>query len=248
MALPDLSGRTAVVTGASRGIGAAIAREFAGRGLKLGLCARSQPVLEGADSVLAARFDVSDEAAMEQFAAAVSARFGAIDLWINNAGVLEPIAPVRDVSAEQFRRHIEVNLTGVFLGSRCYIRHVRSHGRGGVLINLSSGAAWHGYAGWGAYCAGKAGVERLTECIALEEAAAGLRVHALAPGVVDTDMQAQIRACDTDRFPAVERFREMKRTQSFNSGAFVARELLAIAFDPERRSDAVAIRLADERS
>jgi len=248
MTLPDLGGRTAVVTGASRGIGAALARDFSARGMRLGLCARSSSVLPDGDGVLTARFDVTDEAAFEAFAGAVADRFGVIDLWINNAGVLGPIAPVRDIDVADFRRHIDVNLTGVFLGSRCYVRHVRSHGRGGVLINVSSGAAWHGYAGWGPYCAGKGGVERLTDCIALEEADSGLRVHAVAPGVVDTDMQELIRSCDEDRFPEVERFREMKRSESFNSTAFVARELLAIAFDPARRSPDVAIRLASEGS
>lgn len=247
MALPDLSGRTAVVTGASRGLGAALAEDFRARGMRLGLCARGAPVLAEGEDVVSERFDVTDEAATGAFAARVEERFGTIDVWINNAGVLEPIAPVRDVELEDFRRHVDVNLTGVFLGTRAYVRHLRRRAASGVLLNISSGAAWHGYAGWSAYCAGKAGVDRLTECVQLEEADAGLRAHAVAPGVVDTDMQALIRRQTPEDFPELERFLQMKRDDAFNSPGFVARHLLAIAFDPEARPDEVVVRLPNEK-
>lgn len=243
----DLQGRTAVITGASRGLGAAMARELAAHGLRLGLCARKSPELpEGADGV-SESVDVTDESAVEGFVARVEERLGAIDLWINNAGVLEPIQPLRDVSAEDFRRHIDINLTGVFLGSRSYLRHRRARGGGGVLINVSSGAAWKAYAGWGAYCAGKAGVERLTQCIQQEEAETGLRAYSVAPGVIDTDMQARIRASSPEDFPEVERFVELKQSDGFNSGEWVARHFLAIAFDPGTRPDEVAVRIPDEK-
>ncbi len=235
-----------MITGASRGIGAGIAEIFAARGANLGLCSRSAPALGAGDQVVASSVDVRDEAAMRAFTQEVEGRFGAIDLWINNAGVLEPIAPVRNVSVDQFREHIDINLTGVFIGSRCYVDHVRGREGGGVLINISSGAAWGGYAGWGAYCAGKAGVALLTQCIALEEAEAGLRAHAVAPGVVDTDMQAMIRASSEADFPSLERFIEMKRDDTFNTVGFVADHLLALAFDPAAATEEVDIRLPNE--
>jgi NAD(P)-dependent dehydrogenase (short-subunit alcohol dehydrogenase family) len=247
MSLPDLGGRCAVITGASRGIGAALAEHFFAEGMSLGLCSRSAPVLAPGDHVVASRVDVADERAVEAFADEVIRRFGAIDLWVNNAGVLEPIAPVRDTKVADFRAHIDVNLTGVFIGTRTFVRHLRARGGEGVLINVSSGAAWMAYEGWGAYCAGKAGVERLTEVVAAEEAASGLRAYSIAPGVVDTRMQEQIRASDAQRFPALDRFLEMKARDSFNTGAFVARHFLAIAFDPETRPDEVAVRLPNEK-
>jgi len=246
MSLPDLAGRCAVITGASRGIGAALAEYFAAQGLSLGLCARSAPLLPASDRVVAAQVDVTDEQTVEAFAAEVSGRFGAIDLWVNNAGVLDPIAPTRDVSVAEFRAHIDINLTGVFLGSRTYVRHLRERGGEGVLINVSSGAAWQAYEGWGPYCAGKAGVERLTEVIAAEESASGLRAYSVAPGVVDTAMQELIRNCTPERFPEVERFREMRRDDAFNTGEFVARQFLEIAFDPQARPDEVAVALPFE--
>jgi NAD(P)-dependent dehydrogenase (short-subunit alcohol dehydrogenase family) len=243
----DLKNRCAVITGASRGIGAGLATRFAEQGLRLGLCARRDPAMPESDGVVARRVDMRDEAAVEGFADEVAGRFGAIDLWINNAGVLEPVGPVRDTEVGAFREHIDINLTGVFLGSRAYVRHVRSREGSGVLINISSGAAWGGYAGWGAYCAGKAGVALLTQCVALEEAAHGLRVHAVAPGVVDTEMQTMIRAASDEDFPMRERFAEMKEEDTFNTIDFVARHLLALAFDPDHATDEVDIRLPDEK-
>ncbi len=247
MSAVDVKGKTVVITGASRGIGAGVAEIFAARGMNLGLCSRSAPALGEGDAVLTRQLDVRDEAAMRAFAGDVEARFGAIDLWINNAGVLEPIAPLRRISVEAFREHIDINLTGVFIGSRCYVDLVRARESGGVLINISSGAAWGGYAGWSAYCAGKAGVALLTQCVALEEADAGLRAHAVAPGVVDTEMQALIRATPEADFPSLERFIEMKRDDSFNSVGFVAEHLLALAFDPAAQTDEVDIRLPNEK-
>jgi NAD(P)-dependent dehydrogenase (short-subunit alcohol dehydrogenase family) len=242
----NLSGKTAVITGASRGLGAGLARAFAERGLRLGLCARSAPVLPDGEDVLAARLDVRDAAAVTAFAAAVEARLGAIALWVNNAGVLEPIAPLRDIEPEAARLHVEVNVLGVLHGSQAFVRQLRKRGGEGVLVNVSSGAAQHPYAGWSVYCAAKAAVERLTECVALEEAAHGLRAHALAPGVIDTDMQALIRATPPELFPEVGRFLERKREGRFNSARFVAERILAIAFDPEARPAEVCVRLPDE--
>lgn len=246
MTLPDLRGKVAVVTGASRGIGAGIAEDWARRGLRLGVCARSAPVLPDGPDVVAVRLDVREEKAVDGFVRRVAERLGPIDCWVNNAGVLDPIAPLRDVEAEDFRRHLDVNLTGVFLGTRAYVRHLRAHGRGGVLINISSGAARNAYAGWSAYCAAKAGVDRLTEVVQLEEEETGLRAHAVAPGVVDTDMQSLIRDTSPERFPALPRFLEMKREGTFNSVGFVAERLLAIAFDPASRPEGVVVRLPSE--
>ena len=242
----DLSRRTVLITGASRGIGAVIAASAHRVGMRIGVCARSEPALAASDHVVSARLDVVDEGAMVAFAKQVESAFGGIDLWINNAGVLSPIAPVRSISTAEFRSHIDVNLTGVFIGTRIYIEHRRRHGGGGVLINISSGAASNPYAGWGPYCASKAGVERLTEVVALEERGSGLRAHSVAPGVVDTDMQSQIRDCSPDRFPKVADFVAMKKENRFNSAEYVARQLFALAFDPAHATDEVAIRLPDE--
>ena len=236
---------TAVITGASRGLGAGIAEDFGARGMKLGLCARSAPVLGSSETVVSAQFDVADASATDRFCAEVSERFGHIDLWINNAGILEPVRPLRDVTSEEFSRHLDVNVLGVFHGSRAYIRHVRATGRAGVLINISSGAARAPYFGWSAYCAGKAAVDRITECIALEEADIDLRAHSVAPGIINTAMQETIRSCSPDVFPLVEKFRQLERDDAFSTTDEVARRLLALAFDPAKRTDDVLLDLRD---
>lgn len=243
----DVSGRTAVLTGASQGLGAGLAEDFARRGMRLGLCARRAPALEESAEVVSQRVDVRDEAAVTAFAKRVEDRFGTIDLWINNAGVLAPMGPMRNLEVAAFRDHVDTNLTGVFLGSQAYVRHLRSKGCGGVLINISSGAAWNAYAGWTPYCASKAAVERLTQCLALEEAGSGLRAYSVAPGVIDTAMQEAIRASSPETFPEVERFLEMKADDTFNSVGFVAGQLVELAFDPARAGDPVAQRLPDEK-
>jgi NAD(P)-dependent dehydrogenase (short-subunit alcohol dehydrogenase family) len=254
MGLPNLQGRTAVITGASRGIGAGLAAEFAARGMNLALCARGAcPIPAGAeDRCMTQAVDVRVEASVHAFADAASKRFGQVDLWINNAGVLDPIAPVRELELDAFRKHLEINLIGVFLGTRAFVRmhRARSSASGSAqdacLINISSGAAWGGYAGWAAYCAGKAGLDRLTEAVQLEEADSGLRAYAAAPGVVDTAMQELIRSCSSEQFPMVDKFHEMKAAEAFNSISFVAQHLLGYAFDPDARPDAVCVRVPAE--
>ena len=233
--------RAAVITGASRGIGAGLAKAFAREGIALGLCARSPcPKPDGVRCVTSA-LDVTHQEQVGEFALKVSESLGPIDLWINNAGVLDPIKQFRCVATDEFERHLAINVMGVVNGSQAYLRHLvsRSDPKRGVLINISSGAGRHPYSGWAAYCAGKAAVDRLTEVIALEEVEL-LSAYAVAPGVVDTEMQTQIRAADPTDFPAVERFWQMKRDNSFSTMEDVAQGILALHRDG---SDSVLVDL-----
>jgi NAD(P)-dependent dehydrogenase (short-subunit alcohol dehydrogenase family) len=238
-----LSGKVAVITGASRGLGAGMAAHLASEGLMLGLCARHRPemvaatrprahdgVVEPAVPPVCAAVDVTDADAVEQFAASVVERFGRVDLWVNNAGLLAPIGPLADAAPEELARHIEVNVTGVLLGSRWFARHVRQRGGGGVLVNISSGAARKPYMGWAAYCAAKAAVDLCSEVLALEGRPHGLRAYAVAPGAVDTDMQAMIRDTDESDFPEVARFVELHARGAYNTPSWVADRVLDLAF------------------
>jgi len=217
----------AVVTGASRGIGAGLADVFARAGFAIGSCARTRPELPaGAVAGLTASVDVRDADAVAQFAAAVTDDVGPIDLWINNAGVLDPIGPLRDAPVEALETHVQVNLLGVLWGSRTFAGIVHARDEPGTLVNISSGAGRSVYEGWAAYCATKAAVEQLTRVVAAEEADHGLAAFAVAPGVVDTGMQALIRSTSPDRFPSVERFHDLKSTGAFNSPEWVGACLL----------------------
>jgi len=226
--LPDLSTTVAVITGASRGLGAGIAAAWAERGLTLALCARSS--FTGPNAAFTAAVDVADSEAVTAFAEQVIERFGRIDLWLNNAGVLEPIAFVHDLTSTQLSDHLAVNALGAFHGTQAFVRHLRQRPGEGVLLNVSSGAALKGYAGWAPYCMGKAALDRLTECVQLEEQAHGLRAWAVAPGVIDTGMQATIRACSANVFPSVNKFHDLKARDAFNTPDYVAEQLLRLAY------------------
>jgi NAD(P)-dependent dehydrogenase (short-subunit alcohol dehydrogenase family) len=243
----DLSGKTVVITGASRGIGAGLAKECVERGMNVVVCARSKPPIDETERTLAMVADVTDEGQVNALCAAAAAKFGHIDLGVNNAGVLEPIAPLRECDSAQVHLHLNVNVMGVFHGTKAFINHLHDKGGEGALINISSGASTSAYAGWGAYCAGKAAVDRMTEVAQLEEEAHGLRAYAVAPGIIDTQMQELIRGTSAEKFPMVDKFLELKANDSFSSPEFVAQRLLELAFDPEHRPDSVCLRLPMEK-
>jgi NAD(P)-dependent dehydrogenase (short-subunit alcohol dehydrogenase family) len=242
---PPVSGRVAVVTGASRGLGAGLAEHFAASGLHLGLCARTRPDIASASGAQIGAVDVTDHDHLARFADEVVARFGRIDLWVNNAGLLGPIGPLADADPREVRRVVDVNVTGALNGTCVFARHVRSRPGGGVLVNISSGAATTPIVGWATYCASKAALDQLTRVVALEEADHGLAAYSVSPGLVDTDMQAAIRATDEATFPDVARFRRAAAEQRFNSPVWVAEQILALAFGPGR-PDAVVLRIPDQ--
>ncbi len=254
------AGRVAVITGASRGLGAGLALHFAGEGMHLGLCARHRPVLAArtrptahdghvvsSEAPVLSAADVTDRDALARFAATVVARFGRIDLWVNNAGLLGPIGPLAGPGTDpaEIARTVDVNVTGVLNGTAVFAEHVRAREGTGTLVNISSGAATNPYEGWAAYCASKAAVDQLTRVVALEEARHGLTAYAVSPGLVDTDMQVAIRAAGRTSFPEVDRFRRAAAEHRFNSPAWVAEHILALAFGPERPAT-VIVRIPDQ--
>lgn len=191
------AGKVAVVTGASRGLGAGLAQRFCDLGMRVGVCARKRPEppsVADRRHVVSMSADVRDSSDVEGFGAAVVERFGRIDLWVNNAGVVEPIGHLADVDPGMAAHAVAVNISGVANGSRTFARHVRRRRDGGVLVNISSEAATTVYQGWSIYCASKAAVDRLTAVVAAEEAEHDLRCYAVAPGLVDTHVHVDRRS------------------------------------------------------
>lgn len=227
----DLSGKVAVVTGAARGLGAGLARVALERGMSVALCSRSEPPFPGGDRVLTRAFDIRDADAMGEFAATAFDTFGKVDVWINNAGLLEPIGPLREVDSQALMELFNVNVLGVALGSQAYARELHARGGHGVLMNISSGAARHPYFGWSGYCASKAAVDLMSEVLAIEEEER-MRVYSIAPGVIETQMQEVIRNTDERRFRDVGRFRKLHSTGKLQSPEQAAATLLDIAFNP----------------
>jgi NAD(P)-dependent dehydrogenase (short-subunit alcohol dehydrogenase family) len=219
-----------------------MAHRFGELGLKLGVCARTRPSLDG-QGVLSRSVDVTRADEVEDFAREVAASFGRIDLWVNNAGQLGPLQRLADLPPADFLDHLMVNVMGVVHGSAAFARQVRRQDEGGVLVNLSSGAGKRAYAGWSAYCAGKAAVDRITEAVALEEASSGLVAFAVSPGMVDTDMQEVLRSTSREIFPALDKFLDAKANGHFNTPEFVADRVLALAFDPAHRPASTAVTL-----
>ncbi|MCP3909453.1 MAG: SDR family NAD(P)-dependent oxidoreductase [Actinomycetia bacterium] len=241
----DLTGRVVAITGASRGLGAGMAEWFAAHGVRLGLCARNEPPApDGAEAVCAA-VDVTDAGATETFVRLVAHELGSIDLWINNAGVLEPIVAQRDLDPADLAAHLAINVGGVLIGTQAYLRHLDEAGRAGALVNISSGASQSGRTGWSAYCAGKAAVDRLTETIAVEEPDRLPVALSVAPGLVDTDMQALIREQGTDVMPDVDFFRQRKTDGTMNSPAFIAETIAGWVFEGPS-PDSVFCRVPDQ--
>lgn len=190
--------KTVLITGASRGIGAATARHFAELGANVVLAARSTGEIEEiaseiGDRALAVTCDVSR---YEDVAAAVTAatdRFGGLDVLIGNAGVIDPIAHLSDVNPDAWDKVIDINLKGVFHGMRAALPVMKQAGSG-TIITISSGAATSALEGWSHYCASKAAALMLTRAADKENRDHGIRVLGLSPGTVATDMQHQIKA------------------------------------------------------
>ena len=194
----DMSGKTVLITGASRGIGEAAAREFAAAGANVALIARSTDDIariagEIGTKALAIPCDVSRYTQFEQAVAATAQTFGGLDILINNAGVVDPMGDFADLDPEAWARTIDINLKGVMHGMRAVIPGMIAQGHG-TILNISSGAAHNPVEGWTAYCASKAGVYMLTRTADLECRGKGLRIMGLSPGTVATKMQRDIKA------------------------------------------------------
>jgi len=179
---PLLAGRRAVVTGAARGIGKAIADAFDQAGATV-----VRLDISSSDSVRGC--DIADENSVKRVFAEVATQ-GTIDDVVH-AAAIGAVAPLADMSVAEFRRVLEVNLTGTFLVAREASRHLR---RGGNLVLVASQYGLKGWPLWGAYCASKAGVLRLADTLVGELAPQGIRVNTISPGSVDTEMVAATTA------------------------------------------------------
>lgn len=236
------------ITGASRGLGRGMGEHLLSLGHQVGFFSRTVAPREETNALSVAG-DVTCAESLEHFYSACVTKFGGLDVWINNAGVLEPIKPLRSVELNELRAHFAVNIEGVLLGSQCFIQHCRQNQTTGILINISSGAAKKGYHGWGLYCAGKAAVDRMTECIALEEAEIGLKALSVAPGIVDTDMQALIRSTPESDFPGRSKFIALKEQERFNTPEFVTDTILEWLSALERNQTLdVCLRVPDQHA
>ncbi|SMR83520.1 NADP-dependent 3-hydroxy acid dehydrogenase YdfG [Aliiroseovarius halocynthiae] len=194
----DMTGKTVVITGASRGIGEAAAHIFAQAGANVVLTARSASQIQAiaaeiGERALAVTCDVSNWSQVKAAIDLAHGRFGTVDVLINNAGVIEPIGPLETSDPEGWGHVIDVNLKGVYYGARAALPYMIEQG-GGSILTISSGAAHRPLEGWAHYCTSKAGVHMFNEALHLETSGKGVRAIGLSPGTVATQMQREIKA------------------------------------------------------
>lgn len=195
-----LRGKVALVTGASQGIGRAIAERFAREGADIVVNYRSGPamadeVVQGALALgvraIALQADVSSVAAVRGLVDQAVAFMGRLDVLVNNAGI-ETHAPFWDVSETDYDKVLDVNLKGTFFGTQALVRHLRAAGRSGRIVNISSVHEELPFPNFAAYCASKGGVRMLTRNLAVELGPLGITVNNIAPGAIVTPINATL--------------------------------------------------------
>ena len=192
----DLSNQVAIVTGSGRGLGAAIAAGLAAAGASVMLCSRTkdevdrtaEEIAKSGVKVAATVVDTSDRDSCQRLVDQTVARFGRLDVLVNNAGI-DVIMPAEQLTDDSWEQVLNVNLKGYFICSQIAARQMLAQGSGGSIINNSSICALVGVRGLTAYSAAKGGVNQLTRVMAVEWAQRGIRVNAIAPGYFDNVMQ-----------------------------------------------------------
>jgi len=196
----DFSGKNALVMGASRGIGLAVAHKLSSLGARVFLAARStevvnaeaKKIIESGGEAHSMTTDVSDYQSVKAAVDFCIHTAGSIDFLVNNAGVIEPLSPLIESNPSEWADAVDINFKGVYFGMRAAVPHMIGSG-GGVVVNMSSGAANSALFGWSHYCSTKAAAKKLTEVAHTELHDKNVRVVGLSPGTVATDMMARIK-------------------------------------------------------
>lgn len=214
-----------VVTGGGTGIGRALCEELARRGFHVLAVGRRMEPLQALASRFPDRIEpLAADVASPEGRKAVAAALGAdaeLRFLVHNAATLAPVGPLRDLCPEALRAHLAINLEGPLFLTQLLLPMLA----GGRVLHVSSGAAHHAYAGWGPYCMSKAALHMLYQVWREELAGSAIRIGSARPGVVDTPMQALIRATPPERFPGVTRFEQLHREGQLRRPAEVAQFL-----------------------
>ncbi|KAA0214208.1 MAG: short chain dehydrogenase [Lautropia sp.] len=229
-----------ILTGASKGLGAAMAERLLSASRHLVCVARSPNEALAAQARASGapldyrQCDLSDAAAAARLADSLGQALRAASgvsrfVLINNAGTIEPIGRVESLQDAPLARALQLNLAAPMLLTAAFLAATAASGVERRVLNISTGAARYPVAGWSAYCSAKAALDMFTRCIVAEQAGRpnAVRACSLAPGVVDTGMQATIRAADPAGFPSVERFRRLKAERALGAPGEVAARILA---------------------
>ena len=199
--MSDMSGRVALITGASSGIGRATAELFAAKGARVVVAARRQDELDSlvaqiearGGTASAVRTDVSVSADVGRMVDHAITTFGRLDYAVNNAGIEGQFAGITELEEDEWDRVLGINLKGTFLCMQREARAMLAAGHGGAIVNVGSVNSFLGFATGSAYCTSKHGLIGLTTSVSAELAAKGIRVNLVCPGIVDTPMHRRLR-------------------------------------------------------
>lgn len=232
-----MAGTVAIVTGISRGLGDAIAEQLLTRGVRvLGVSRHVNEKLatRHGDRLTQTRLDLADANALEDWLRTDRLRqhleSSTTALMVNNAGVLQPIGPLEAQDPSIVSRAVAVNVGAPLALSAAFVSATPDAADRRIL-HISSGAGRHAYAGWSVYCASKAALDHHARAVALD-GTPGLRIASVAPGVIDTEMQAEIRATTDDLFPDRPRFIARKREGRLLSPDQAARAVVEFLLSP----------------
>jgi 3-oxoacyl-[acyl-carrier protein] reductase len=254
MTQKKLQGQVAIITGGGRGIGKAAAEELAANGASVVLTARSKAQVDAVAAALQANgataigiaTDVADPNQVSALVEATLAQLGRIDIVVNNAGIIWPVEDVIKSKADEWTYNLQVNLFGPYYLTRQVLPRMieQKYGR---IVNVSSGAAINPIVGASAYSTSKAGMDMLTKAVALEIPNSGVTINSFHPGMVDTEMQVDLRSVDTsaESFD-LNRFHDAHQQGLLRSPTAVAHAITWLAGPWSQEHNGKIFRIADE--
>lgn len=226
-----------VVTGATAGLGRSLAIEAGNKGAKVALLARRTQVLEevreritaAGGEALVLPVDLREPDAISNVFRQILSFWSRINVLFNNAGVVEPVAPLAQLSDEAILDSVQINILGVYFATREALKAMQDQKGGGTVINITSGAAERPYIGWSMYGSQKAAVNMLTRITALEMMGTPVRVAAISPGPFESHMQQTLRQSDPKNFPARDKFVNLYEEGELPKPDMVAEIIMDIA-------------------
>jgi benzil reductase ((S)-benzoin forming) len=217
--------KLAIITGGSKGLGKALVEHYQADGWQVCELSRSG---SGAHHVAVdlAQINAAMQAIAPKFTALAAQPWERV-VMLNNAGAVTPIGPVGSLPDEDIQKNLNINFSAGVRVISAFVRSFNDCGGNKVVANVSSGAATKGYPGWALYCGAKAGMENFVRTLAAEQTGAANPMTCInfGPGVIDTDMQAQLRSCTAQQFADVERFKALKEAGQLRTPASVAATL-----------------------
>lgn len=242
-----------IITGGNKGIGSGIVSAYKSNGYQIISIARTQNESDEYKDITQITLDLSNSEGIENSFSAVFKTINPIEVGkivlINNAGTLGKIGPIENNSASEIQQIIQLNTITPFVLSAAFLKETKSWNCSKKIISISSGAAVKPYFGWSLYCASKAAIDMMTKAVAVEQELLknGARIIAIYPGVVDTDMQGEIRKSTPGNFVDLQRFLDLKTANSLVAIDTVGKEIFAID-QLENYANGALLNVADYRN